>query len=197
VKKDLEKRPRAVLHRDMNDLGEIWTLHAAEALRVCRAYVGRDHADDALGRVAVAAQCSFTRGAIDVDHPRAWLLTITRHVCFDIYRERGRAAVECVSDVALERVAARSALRLDYGNPERQYLARERIRCMKSALDALAPELRESLRSIVEGESGYDALAQALGISPAALRKRMQRARALLRRQLKEGERTWTAAPRV
>jgi len=172
----------------MNDLEEIWRLHAGEALRVCRAYVGRDQADDALGRVSVAAQTRFVHGAIDVDHPRAWLLTIARHVCFDMYRERGRAAVECVSDETLERVAAHSALRLDHGNPERQYLARERMRRMRSALDALEPELRDSLRSIVEGESGYDALARALGITPAALRKRMQRARALLRRQLDEGE---------
>lgn len=176
----------------MHDLGEIWTLHAAEALRVCRGYVGPDQADDALGRVSVAAQSSFVRGAIDVDHPRAWLLTIARNVCFDMYRERSRAAVECVSDETLERVAARSAVRLDYGNPERQYLASEQMRRMKQAIDALAPELRDSLRCIVEGKSGYDTLARALGISPAALRKRMQRARALLRRRLKEGESQWT-----
>jgi DNA-directed RNA polymerase specialized sigma24 family protein len=70
----------------MHDLGEIWTLYAAEALRVCRGYVGRDQADDALGRVSVAAQSSFVRGAIDIGHPRAWLLTIARNVCYDIYR---------------------------------------------------------------------------------------------------------------
>lgn len=174
----------------MNDLGEIWTEHAAEALRVCRTYVGRDAADDALGRVSLAAQCSFTRCGTEVENPRAWLLTIARNVCFDIYRERGRAAVQCVDDDALELLACRQAMRLDYGNPERRYLVREEMGRMRYALQSLAPELRDSLRCIVEGESDYEALAGRIGITPEALRKRMQRARWLLRKRLIEEERS-------
>ena len=172
----------------MDDLGEIWSAHAAEALRVCRAYLGRDGADDALGRVSLAAQRSFVRGAQRLENPRAWLLAIARNVCLDVYRERGRAAVQCLPDDALHRVAGRVAMNLDHGNPERLYLLRERMRCMESALGTLAPELRDSLRAIAEGESGYDALAQSLGITQAALRKRMQRARSILRQRLLERE---------
>jgi RNA polymerase sigma-70 factor, ECF subfamily len=174
----------------MNDLGAIWTEHAAEALRVCRTYVGRDAADDALGRVSLAAHCSFSRSGTDVGNPRAWLLTIARNVCFDIYRERGRAPVQCVGDDALELLACRRAMRLDYGNPERQYLVREEMGRMRYALRFLTPELRDALRSIVEGESDYEALAGSIGITPAALRKRMQRARSLLRKRLIEEERS-------
>lgn len=173
----------------MDDVGEIWREHAAEALRVCRAYLGRDCADDALGRVSLAAQRSFTRNCQPVENPRAWLLAIARNVCFDVYRERGRAPVECLPDDTLDRLAGRVAVFLDHGNPERQYLLRERMRCTESALRSLAPELRESLRAIAEGESDYAGLAQSIGITPAALRKRMQRARAVLRERLNEKER--------
>lgn len=173
----------------MDDLGEIWSAHAAEALRVCRAHLGRDGADDALGRVSLAAQRSFVRGRQRLDNPRAWLLAIARNVCLDVYRERGRAAVECVADDALDRAAGRVAMLLDHGNPERLYLARERVQCIEHALEALPPELRESLRAIAAGESGYDAVAQSLGITPAALRKRIQRVRSILRERLIERER--------
>lgn len=174
----------------MNDLGTIWTDHAAAALRVCRAHVGPDAADDALGRVSLAAQSSIARAPRDIDNPRAWLLTITRNVCCDIHRERSRGSVDAVDDDALERAAGKCALALDYGNPERQYLAREQMRRMRSALDALPHELREPLCLIADGEADYGALAGALGVTPATLRKRMQRARALLRRILRKEERS-------
>lgn len=173
----------------MNDLGIIWMDHAAAALRVCRAHVGPDAADDALGRVSLAAQSSIARTSRHIDNPRAWLLTIARHVCCDIHRERLRGNVDSVGDDALERVAGRRALALDYGNPERQYLAREQMRRMRSALGALPDELRKPLCLIANGEADYGALAGALGVTPAALRKRMQRARALLRRILRKEER--------
>ena len=173
----------------MNDLGTIWNDHAAAALRVCRAYVGPDAADDALGRVSLAAQSSIARTPRDIDNPRAWLLTITRNVCCDIHRERSRRSVDAVDDDALERAAGKCALALDYGNPERQYLVREQMRRMRSALDALPRELREPLCLIADGQADYGALAGALGVTPAALRKRMQRARALLRRILRTEER--------
>ena len=168
----------------MNDLGTIWMDHAAAALRVCCAHVGRDAADDALGRVSLAAQSSIARAPRDIDNPRAWLLSITRNVCCDIHRERLRGNVDTVDGDALERAAGRRAFALDHGNPERQYLARERMLRMRSALDALPCELREPLCLIADGEADYGGLAAALGIKPAALRKRMQRARALLRRVL-------------
>ena len=174
----------------MNDLGIIWTDHAAAALRLCRAHVGRDAADDALGRVSLAAQSSIARGPRDIDNPRAWLLTITRNVCCDIHRERSRGSVDAVDDAALERAAGRRALALDHGNPEREYLARERSRRLKSALETLPFDLREPLCLIADGEADYGALAGALGVTPAALRKRMQRARALLRRILRTEEKS-------
>jgi RNA polymerase sigma-70 factor (ECF subfamily) len=174
----------------MNDLGIIWTEHAAAALRVCRAHVGPDAADDALGRVSLAAQSSIVRSPRDIDNPRAWLLSITRNVCCDIHRERLRGNVDTVDGDALERAAGRRAFALDHGNPERQYLARERMRRMKSALDTLPHELREPLCLIAEGEADYAALADALGVTPAALRKRMQRARALLRHILRTEEKS-------
>jgi RNA polymerase sigma factor (sigma-70 family) len=173
----------------VDDLGEIWREHAAAVLRVCRAYLGHDRADDALGRVSLAAQRSFGRSRAPVENPRAWLLAIARNVCFDVHRERGRAVVHGLPDDALDRLAAEVAVCLDHGNPERQYLLRERMRCLENALRSLAPELRESLRAIAEGESDYAVLAQSIGITPAALRKRIQRARSILRERLNERER--------
>jgi len=169
----------------MHDLEEIWMEHARDAFRVCRAFVGRDLADDALGRVSLAAQSSVSRGnAETIENPRAWLLTIARHVCIDIHRERRRCTEECLPEETLERVAAHRALSSDYGNPERQFLAREQMRRAESALQLLPPELSESLRALADGTSDYAALARTLGITAAALRKRIQRARSRLRRCL-------------
>jgi RNA polymerase sigma-70 factor, ECF subfamily len=172
----------------MADLGEIWSEHARDARRLCVALVGREQADDALGRVSLAAQSSLARGG-EVVSPRSWLLAIARNVCADIHRERMRAAVECLPDDALELAASRAAVSLDYGNPERRYLARERMRRARSLFDSLPHELRESFLALTEGRSSCETLARAAGVTPAAFRKRIERARTLLRRRLTEEER--------
>lgn len=66
--------------------------HGARVLRVCRAVVGPEHADDAWSETFLAALRAYPdlRPGSDV---RAWLVTIAHRKAVDILRRRARAPV--------------------------------------------------------------------------------------------------------
>ncbi|MBN2573966.1 MAG: sigma-70 family RNA polymerase sigma factor [Deltaproteobacteria bacterium] len=109
-----------------------------------------------------------------------WLYTVARSFCIK-KRRRSKGAPaqhEPLDKAAHERQAA------PWPTPEQMLLGREARETVTAALDALEPEAREVviLRDI-EGLSAAD-VAEVTGISVAAVKSRLHRARAALRERL-------------
>ncbi|HXU23153.1 MAG TPA: RNA polymerase sigma factor, partial [Tepidiformaceae bacterium] len=68
------------------------TEHGPVVLRVCRAVLGRDDAEDAWSETFLAALRAYP-DLKPGSNVRAWLLTIARHKAIDIYRVRARSPV--------------------------------------------------------------------------------------------------------
>jgi RNA polymerase sigma factor (sigma-70 family) len=66
--------------------------HGPRVLRVCRAVVGPDDADDAWSDTFLAALRAYPDLPADANH-EAWLVTIAHHKAIDLLRSRGRRAV--------------------------------------------------------------------------------------------------------
>ncbi len=114
---------------------------------------------------------------------RAWLAQIGRRVCWQL---KGRQALEPV--LQLSALEDRGWLAVDPAPSPEAMLARGQLHeLLQGAINALAPAFREVyvLRDL-EGHSGEDA-ARRLGISLAAQKSRLHRARALVRARL-DGE---------
>jgi RNA polymerase sigma factor (sigma-70 family) len=74
-------------------------------------------------------------------------------------------------------------------NPEAHFSRREREQRLEGAIQELPPKLRQIVQlKVIEGRSGEE-VSQALGISAAAAKSRMARARTVLRISLASGDR--------
>lgn len=133
----------------------------------------REDAEDALQDAflsAYRASASF-RGESSV---RTWLLIIARHAAYHVRIRRARTETP-VGDDTLESLAAAAG----WGDmdPERQFHDRERRARVTHALATLPPADREVLVLRDIEELSGDAVASALGLTVAATKSRLHRAR--------------------
>jgi RNA polymerase sigma-70 factor (ECF subfamily) len=154
--------------------------HAASVLRMIRYRVDdAAAAEDVLQQTFLAAWRSAPRfrGEAQV---KTWLFTIARHAAA---KSRDRARRSPVTDVPLD------ALGIEAGwgseDPESIALASERHDLLRAAFAALDADAREvlTLRDL-EGLSGDDTAAL-LGLSLAAMKSRLHRARMTLAARMK------------
>jgi RNA polymerase sigma-70 factor (ECF subfamily) len=143
-----------------------------------------DHtsAEDAAQEVFLKVHRAANR--LDPDRsPLPWLTTITYNVCRDVLRSRKRQAQRSVPiDGDAEGV---DQIRADGPTPEASALASERERLVQEALMRLPEELREIV--VLRDYQGmrHEEIAEVVGASHAAVRKRYSRALAKLADELK------------
>jgi RNA polymerase sigma-70 factor, ECF subfamily len=155
--------------------------------QLIRACGNREDAEDVLVEALLKAYRSLGQ-LRDQAAFRAWLASIGRRVCWQL---KERQALEPI--VQLSALEERGLTAADPAPPPDAALARERMReLLRRAVDSLEPTYREVyvLRDL-EGSSG-DEVAQRLGISLAAQKSRLHRARKQIRAFLDDA---LTAAP--
>ena len=166
-------------HERGRRLEAAWRLNSPELFRRSLAWTnGRfEDAEEALAEVAVAALQKLPPH-LDPAGARRWLLRLAYTKCMDIYRERKRArryAME-LDEVSLEAVAVAGGPSL-----EAAFLESELATLMRSWILDLPPRLRTVAELHLLEEMRYGEIADALAITEANVRKRMQEARDLLR----------------
>jgi RNA polymerase sigma-70 factor (ECF subfamily) len=145
--------------------------HAAVVLAVCLAYTRNRHdAEDAMQDVFVKAFRNL-HTLRDPDRVRAWLLQIARRTCID-HRRRRRPAGAMGDDVAAPATSAHPA-----------------AEALHRAIARLPEEYRETITLYYLDGRSCAAVGQSLGISEAAVRQRLVRARLMLHDLLLEEER--------
>ena len=154
---------------------------APSVLRLIRLHVGRPaEAEDVLQQTFLAAWrgAAAFRGASSV---RTWLFTIARHTA---WRRRDDVRRHDAAEVPLDELGVRAGW--GSNDPESLALAAERRDLLRAAFDALDPLDREvlTLRDL-EGQSGEETAAL-LGLSLAAMKSRLHRARMTLAARVNE-----------
>jgi RNA polymerase sigma-70 factor (ECF subfamily) len=133
----------------------------------------RDAAEDLLQETFVALARHAPRLQPDTDLA-AWLFAVARNAFRASLRRRG------VAERALAAIAEDPAP----SDPERAMVAGFELSRLGRELAALPAPHREVLLLVVEGDLSGEQAAAVLSISPAAFRKRLERARAELLRRL-------------
>lgn len=117
--------------------------------------------------------------------PYPWLVTIATNVCRDLWRSgayrMGRRAVPLQDEDGNV-----YELPSPGENPEAALLRREREQQVQHALAQLSGQLREAVVLHAYQGMGHDEIAEALGVKPAAQRKRYSRGLAALADILKD-----------
>lgn len=160
------------------DFWSVWLAHYAYIKRyACRLVADPHDADDLLGEALIKAQRAFVSADGEIQHPRAWLRTVVRTRWIDQHHQE--------TCRRWERADAAFGLdeRTDPG-PEPFYVAQEIDRIARSQLDRLSPMLREAWELRHRRHLGYRQIAETQQITEATARKRVQLARAAMRKLL-------------
>lgn len=157
----------------------IWRQHSPRVHSACRGWMRRrpDLVDEAFSRVSLLAFEKYRCLGAEVRNPLGWLLTMTRNVCIDLYREQRRDPVAAAGELNGLGLAAGDDL-------ESRLLGQEMAELCGRWISELPPLQKEALELRLLAESSYQEMAERLGVTQAAARKRVQQARQGLRRKL-------------
>lgn len=171
----LRRRSRAEVAEALRSLPS----YQDRVFRLCLGYMGnaadaRDLTQEAFAR----AVAHFERD--NPEHMQAWLLRIARNGCLDqLRRSRVRGPALPIQEHSL----------VCWRTPEDHAGEAEQIRIVRRAVDALPRRLRDVLVMREYGELSHLQISQALGISQAAVRTRLHRARLAVLRRFHEAQR--------
>jgi RNA polymerase sigma-70 factor (ECF subfamily) len=166
---------------DLADFLRVWDTEKTYLYALCLRWTGDpDDAQDALGRSAFKALEMLREQRPIIMNYRAWLTRLIRNLCIDMRREQ-RTYSRALERFALEdHEPPPSSAR----HPEEEHLHREIEHRVRDAIRALPLKLREPCELRFLEELSYDEIAERLGVSNEAARKRIQQARVLLQDEL-------------
>lgn len=144
--------------------------HASMVLGFCMTYTKNFHDSEDIMQDVFLQAFTKLKSLRDPTRARPWLLTIARRMCIDYYRKR-RAYRPVTEDVPA---------RPDYGN--------EHIIHVHAAVSKLPDDYRETIALYYLDGHSCAGVAQSLGISETAVRRRLVRARLMLHELLLENE---------
>ena len=165
---------------------ELWGTYGAELYRRCLRWTsGREEeAEEAFSRAGLLAFRKYPSHRRELTDPHRWFVRLTYNVCMDLHRELKRERASQILDSEAVEAAPGPVQSAEFASPERLALRAELERYILRSVRSLSPILREVVESILLGGSSYQEAADRLGVSQVSLRKRVQQARALLRRKL-------------
>ncbi|MCC9625635.1 RNA polymerase sigma factor [Thalassospira sp. MA62] len=140
-----------------------------------------DDAQDALSEAMVKASTKFEDSMDEIRNHRAWLSRIVHNSCIDLHRQNRRKAEyrEETHGATESPVSPMTAPNIP--DPEESFLASEKLDQLEDALQSMQEKLRKPLLMRCLQDRSYDEIADALGLSNCAVRKRVQLAREHLR----------------
>lgn len=140
-----------------------------------------DDAQDALSEAMVKASTKFEESMDQIRNHRAWLSRIVHNACIDLHRQNRRKAEYREETHGSADTPASPMTAPIIPSPEESYLAGEKLDQLETALLAMQEKLRKPLLMRCVQDRTYDEIAEALGLSNCAVRKRVQLAREHLR----------------
>ncbi|MGF1677482.1 MAG: RNA polymerase sigma factor [Rivularia sp. (in: cyanobacteria)] len=142
------------------------------------------NAEDALSRVMFKAWEKVQKYAGKISNFKAWLTTLTHHLCMDIHRERSRGENQ-VEDIEVYTSGEELRLISCEDTPESAMDNGEERIMIRRAVHNLPHRLRETFILHFYGELSYPEIAQQQDISYDNVCKRISQGRKILREELK------------
>lgn len=163
-----------------------WQQYRDYLHRCCIKWMGGNptDAEDALSRAMLKAWEKVQKFSGKINNFKAWLTTLTRNLCVDIYRERSRGANR-VEDIEGYASSEEQGLLRSEDTPEIALETGEKRIVIRRAIDNLPPRLRETFILHFYEELSYPEIAQQQEISYQNVCKRISQARAILREELR------------
>jgi RNA polymerase sigma-70 factor (ECF subfamily) len=169
------------------DFWQLWDLHQGYLYNCCLKWLNGNYHDteDVVNQVMLKAWTQWTQSINDIEDPKSWLSQITYNYCIDVYRKRQRevAKVDNIDDIQF---ADHPILTSNLQPPECWLLNLEMAAYFKYKIASLPDRLRHPFILRCCQNKSYPDIAKQLTISEENVRKRIQKARKILKQQLKK-----------
>jgi RNA polymerase sigma factor (sigma-70 family) len=186
-KRDVISLPMVACQEKKRGFWVAWNSHRDYLRRLSMMWmnVSAMDAEDALSVATLRAYEKYEAHVEQIINERAWFARLLHNICIDIHRSNKRRfnLSEKVKEVVEIDSSAMENVEL---TPEAELLNTELGKMIYAAIQKLQTKLKEPLiMRLVQGEE-YSTIAERLGISNDNARKRVQQARAILRRELED-----------
>jgi len=164
---------------------KLWQLHRSYLFGICAKHAGgiNEEAEDVLSRAMLRAFEKMPAYASRINSPKAWLTRLTVNLCVDMFRESKRRSSKTTNLDDLTGADAQPVL--SRGDSPEEALLRLEVRSqLDGALNDLPAQVRGPFVLHFTEEVTCEDVGKAFSITAANVRKRIQRARYLLRQKL-------------
>ena len=170
---------------DRTAFWKLWQLHRSYLFGICAKHSGgiNEEAEDVLSRAMLRAFEKMPAYAARINSPKAWLTRLTINLCVDMFRESKRRSSKTTNLDDLAGAEAQPALSKS-DSPEEALLRLEIQSQLNGALRELPAQVRGPFLLHFTEEVPCEDVGKAFSITAANVRKRIQRARYLLRQKL-------------
>ncbi|WP_392530695.1 RNA polymerase sigma factor [Nostoc sp. C117] len=167
------------------DFWQLWQQYRDYHYSRCLQWMGgdRNDAEDSLSLAMLKAWKKWPDYADKITNPKAWLTRLIHNLCMDIHRKRQRSeqSIENIEDI---KFGDEMALTCSIESPESDICRREMRAFLYEAIEALPPKLRDCFILRCCKDKSYKDIANQLLLSEDNVYKRVQKARAILQKQL-------------
>ena len=163
-----------------------WQEIREQLYRYCLRLMKSNHADaeDALSQAMLKAREKALKFAGKIENFKAWLMTLTRNLCIDIFRKRSRSAVG-VEDIEWVGDSGDMGVASAVESPETVLEREERSVAIRRAISSLPEKMRETYILHFYDELTYPEIVERQGISYDCLYKGVSQAKKKLTQMLR------------
>jgi RNA polymerase sigma factor (sigma-70 family) len=187
-KKKTESEEQVLLKRlasgDRNAFWHLWERYRDYLFCRCRTWMGGNllDAEEALSLAMLKAWKKLPDYAAKITNLKAWLVRMVHNLCVDIHRQRQRSVrtIESIDAIAEQEDETLSSTH----TPESAMLRHELEMYLRRAIKSLPNELRSPFLLRFYQKKSYADIAKQLATSEVNIRKRIQQARTLLKKQV-------------
>ena len=176
---------QALVQGDCSAFWQLWERYKNYLYHHCLRWMDGNstEAQDALSQIMLKAWEKLSQSARKITNFKGWLTRLAHNFCMDIHRKcnKGLTGIENIEAIAKPQ---KQSFISQLATPENILERAELQEVINCAINGLPDKLRQVFLWRFEEEKSYQDIAQQLAISYDSVRKRIQRARAILRKRL-------------
>ncbi len=178
---------KALAQKNYQDFWQLWESYQDYFYNLSLKWMGGNFhdAEDALNQAMLKAWNEWTKDPRKIIHPKAWLTRLIYNFCMDVHRKHKREApgIENIDDI---KFADHAAFASTVEFPESNILNLEMRAYLHHRIESLPDKLRHPFILHHCQDKSYQDIAKQLTLSEENVRKRIQQARRILKKQLKK-----------
>ncbi|NEQ38209.1 MAG: sigma-70 family RNA polymerase sigma factor [Okeania sp. SIO3I5] len=167
------------------DFWQIWESYQDYFYKLCLQWMrGNSHdAEDILNQAIIKAWNEWEKSANKIIYPKAWLKRLIHNLCMDYHRKRKREAT-IIDNIDELKFADHPAFFSKVDSPESNILHLEMEAYIRHQIEYLPDRLRHPFILHFYQDKSCQTIAKKLILSEDNVRKRIQKARNILKKQL-------------